>query len=74
MDLVPESSDPGAPALPSLSPRLTRDPEGIRLGALATGCPRTLSRTINSWGSSPPSSGCLFIWLGFGIWQEEPVY
>lgn len=49
----PRSSDPGAPALPSLSPRLTRDPEGIRLTALATGCPRTLRQDHKQLGEVP---------------------
>lgn len=63
-------SDFAAPALSSrpqtgLRPR-ARQVEGRRLA------PEPSGRTVNSWGRSPPSSCCLFIWLGLGIWRRDP--
>lgn len=54
-------SAPDGPRTPS-----TQQVEGRRLASEPSG------RALNNWGSPPPSSCCLFIWLGLGIWQRGP--
>lgn len=60
--------------LSSLSLSLAGDPEGTSLTVWSQAVSTALRQDHKQLGISPPSSRCLYIWRGFGIWRERPVY